>query len=302
MRRLALCLVENACWTLVVVPKCWSREVVALGALPAIINQEMLHEYKRRQMEFEDGEWCHHHLTPRPMAAPYRFYFETQCAVGISELVKAGSDHRDTVLVCGVGGGADLQYWLEHLPVRRYLALDFSIEAIRATQRRIGNLGLAESVEYLKSDIEDIPLRDDSVDLVIASQVLHHTLDPGRACREMFRVARRGVLLLEPANTLLTPLLRQVGLARTTEVVGNVVLRFRESDFISYLNGFACSIRYRTYLFYDHRLIEKALNRFFGFPGGVTVLKTLYKAANLCLFPLRSKCVVFLQKQSAERT
>lgn len=261
----------------------------------------MLHEYKRRQMEFEDREWCQYNLTPQALSVPYRFYFETQCAVGVSELVKAGSDHDDTVLVCGVGGGADLQYWLEHLPVRRYLALDFSIEAIHATQRRIRNLGLAESVEYLKGDIEDIPLQDDSLDLVIASQVLHHTLDPGRACREMFRVARRGVLLLEPANTLLTPLLRQIGLARSTEVVGNVVLRFRESDFISYLKGFACSVRYRTYLFYDHRLIEKVLSRFFGFPGGVTVLKGLYKAANLCLFPLHSKCVVFLQKQSSDK-
>jgi SAM-dependent methyltransferase len=262
----------------------------------------MLHEYKRRQMEFEDREWCRYNLKPDVLSAPYRFYFETQCEIGISELAKEGFDQQDTVLICGVGGGADLQYWLDHLRVGRYVALDFSIEAIHATQRRIRHLGRPEAVEYLKADIEDIPLQDDSVDLVIASQVLHHALDPGRACREMFRVARRGVLLLEPANTLLTPLLIYTGLARATESVGNVVLRFRKSDFISYLNGSRYSIRYRTYLFYDHQLIEKALTRCFGFPGGVTVLKGLYKAAALCLFPLRSKCAVFLQKHGPDRT
>lgn len=261
----------------------------------------MLHEYKRRQMEFEDREWCRYNLQPDVQSAAYRIYFETQCAIGISELVKSGFDRRDCALICGVGGGADLEYWLEHLAVRRFLALDFSMEAIRATQRRMRNLGLTGSVDYLKADMEDIPLQDNSVDLVIASQVLHHALDPGRACREMLRVARCGVLLLEPANTLLTPLLLRIGLARSTEVVGNLVLRFRESDFISYVQGFACSIRYRTYLFYDHQFIEKVLSRFFGFPGGVTVLKGLYKAANVCLFPLRSKCVVFLQKQGPDR-
>jgi SAM-dependent methyltransferase len=262
----------------------------------------MLHEYKRRQKEFEDREWCHYNLKPDVFSPAYRSYFETQCAIGISELMKAGFAQHDSALICGVGGGADLEYWLEHLGVGRLVALDFSIEAIRATQRRLRNLGRADPVEYLKADIEDIPLQDDSVDLVIASQVLHHALDPGRACREMFRVARHGVLLLEPAQTFLTPLLLRIGLARSTEVVGNVVLRFRESDFISYLNGFTGSVRYRTYLFYDHRLIERTLSRFFGFRGGVTLFKGLYKAANLCLYPLRSKCVVFLQKQSPDRT
>jgi len=261
----------------------------------------MLHEYKRRQMEFEDHEWCRYNLEPAVLPAAYRFYFETQCAIGVSELVKAGLGQLSTMLVCGVGGGADLQYWLEHLPMSRCWALDFSIEAIRATRRRIRNHGLAETVEYLKADIEDIPLKDNSVDLVIASQVLHHTLEPARACREMFRVARRGVFLIEPANTLLTPLFIRIGLARSTESAGNIVVRFRRSDFVSFLSGSTFSIRYRTYVFYDHPLIQKALSRFSDFPGAVPILKGLYKVADLCL-PLRSKCAVVLRKQGMDGT
>jgi len=257
----------------------------------------MLHEYKRRQMEFEDREFCRYNLSPVKMSAPYKYYFDRQCGVGLATLIKADLSQPDGTLICGVGGGADLQFWIEHLPLDRCLALDFSIEAIRATQRRLRNHSISKLVEYLKADIECIPLKDNSLDLVIASQVLHHTLDPAKACKEMFRVARRGVLLLEPANTMMVSMLKRIGLARATEDAGNVVLRFRRSDFESYLYGCDCSVRYRTYLFYDHPILERNLGRYFNFAGGIPVLKTLYSLTDHLMFPLRSKCAVLLTKR-----
>src|SRR5207244_10418813 len=122
--------------------------------------------------------------------------------------IKADLSQPDGTLICGVGGGADLQFWIEHLPLDRCLALDFSIEAIRATQRRLRNHSISKLVEYLKADIECIPLKDNSLDLVIASQVLHHTLDPAKACRERFRVASLVELLLQPAKTIILSLLQ----------------------------------------------------------------------------------------------
>lgn len=254
----------------------------------------MLDEYKRRQMEFEDREFCRYNLSPVKMSAPYKYYFDRQCAVGLDTLIKADLSQPDGTLICGVGGGADLQFWIEHLPLGRCLALDFSIEAIRATQRRLRNHSISKHVEYLKADIECIPLKDNSLDLVIACQVLHHTLDPAKACKEMFRVARRGVLLLEPANSMMVSMLKRLGLARATEDAGNVVLRFRRSDFESYLYGCDCSVRYSTYLFYDHPILENNLGRYFNFAGGIRVLKTLYSLTDNVMFPLRSKCAVLL--------
>jgi ubiquinone/menaquinone biosynthesis C-methylase UbiE len=231
------------------------------------------------------------------MSAPYKYYFDRQCEIGLDTLIKADLGQLDGTLICGVGGGADLQFWIEHLPLDHCHALDFSIEAIRATQRRLRHHSVSKRVEYLKADIECIPLKDNSVDLVIASQVLHHTLDPAQACKEMFRVARRGVLLLEPANTMMVSMLKRIGLARATEDAGNVVLRFRKSDFESYLHGCDCSVQYRTYLFYDHPILERNLGRYFNFAGGIPVLKTLYSLTDRLMFPLRSKCAVLLTKR-----
>ena len=279
----------------------------------------MLHEYKRRQMEFEDREFCRYNLSPVKMSAPYKYYFDRQCGVGLATLIKADLSQPDGTLICGVGGGADLQFWIEHLPLDRCLALDFSIEAIRATQRRLRNHSISKLVEYLKADIECIPLKDNSLDLVIASQVLHHTLDPAKACKEMFRVARRGVLLLEPANTMMVSMLKRIGLARATEDAGNVVLRFRRSDFEREFNSeypgqypisaeqlsakvFQTRFMDRvcaqvTYLFYDHPILERNLGRYFNFAGGIPVLKTLYSLTDHLMFPLRSKCAVLLTKR-----
>jgi ubiquinone/menaquinone biosynthesis C-methylase UbiE len=257
----------------------------------------MLHEYKRRQMEFEDSAWSRYNLSPVKMSAAYQFYFDRQCTIGLNTLIKADLSRPGATLICGVGGGADLQFWLEHLPLDRCLALDISIEAIRATQRRLRNHSVSKPVEYLKGDIECIPLQDNSLDVVIASQVLHHTLDPAQACKEMVRVAKRAVLLLEPANTIMVSMLKRIGLARATEEAGNVVLRFRKSDFDSYLDGCDCSVQYRTYLFYDHPILEKTLDRYFNFAGAIPVLKTLYSLTDRLMFPLRSKCAVLLTKR-----
>ena len=218
---------------------------------------------------------------------------------GLKKLVEAGMGKPDTVLVCGVGGGADLEYWLEHLPMNCCVAIDFAIEAIKATQRRVSNHGLPVITRYVTADIECIPLQDQSVDVVIASQVLHHTLEPAQACKEMFRVARRAVLLLEPAQTKVVSLFKRLGIATSVETVGNVVLRFRKSDFDYYLSDSKCSIQYSTYLFYDPPLVEKILTAGFQFPGGLSLLKAIYWAADRVVLPLHSKCAVLVIKRGS---
>ena len=256
----------------------------------------MMHEYKRKQMEFEDHEWQHYNHAPIAFSAPFQYYFDRQCEYGLRRLHHADLGNPESVLICGVGGGADLEYWLQHLPMKSCFAIDFSYEAIRATQRRVRNHRLPSITQYVKADIESIPLRDRSVDLVIATQVLHHTLDPAQACKEMFRVAKRGVLLLEPAHTAMVRLLSIAGIARAEESAGNVVLRFRQSDFTLYLKGLTCSIKYHTYFFYDHPRIQQILGKYFDSNVGLRLLKALYWTADRLALPLHSKCAVVLVK------
>src|ERR1051326_4507369 len=55
-------------------------------------------------------------------------------------------------------------------------------------KRRAG----AENVEFLKGEIEHIPLPDNSVDVVISNCVINLSADKGQVLREAFRVLRPG--------------------------------------------------------------------------------------------------------------
>jgi ubiquinone/menaquinone biosynthesis C-methylase UbiE/N-acetylglutamate synthase-like GNAT family acetyltransferase len=98
----------------------------------------------------------------------------------------------ETVLDLGSGGGIDVLLSAQRVgPTGRAYGLDMTDEMLalaRANQQRAG----AENVEFLKGDIEAIPLPDESVDVIISNCVINLAADKGRVLREAFRVLRPG--------------------------------------------------------------------------------------------------------------
>ncbi len=99
-----------------------------------------------------------------------------------------------TVLDLGSGGGIDVL-----LSARRVgregmaYGLDMTdemLELARENQRKAG----VENVEFLKGEIEEIPLPDDSVDVIISNCVINLSADKPRVLAEAFRVLRPGGL------------------------------------------------------------------------------------------------------------
>jgi len=66
-------------------------------------------------------------------------------------------------------------------------------------------------------DVENLPYQDASYDAVIVHSGLHHCASPHRGLLEMYRVARRCIILFEPANNLVTRLGRKLGIGQTYE-------------------------------------------------------------------------------------
>src|SRR5215471_1071585 len=58
----------------------------------------------------------------------------------------------------------------------------------RENQRKAG----VENVEFLKGEIEDVPLPDSSVDVIISNCVINLSADKHRVLREAFRVLKPG--------------------------------------------------------------------------------------------------------------
>jgi SAM-dependent methyltransferase len=98
----------------------------------------------------------------------------------------------ETVLDLGSGGGIDVLLSARRVgPEGKAYGLDMTDEMLalaRDNQRRAG----AVNVEFLKGEIENIPLPDNSVDVIISNCVINLSGDKDRVLREAFRVLKPG--------------------------------------------------------------------------------------------------------------
>jgi arsenite methyltransferase len=98
----------------------------------------------------------------------------------------------EVVLDLGSGGGIDVLLSARRVgPTGKAYGLDMTDEMLVLANENKRKSGL-ENVEFLKGEIENIPLPDDSVDVVISNCVINLSADKDRVLREAFRVLRRG--------------------------------------------------------------------------------------------------------------
>jgi SAM-dependent methyltransferase len=98
----------------------------------------------------------------------------------------------DTVLDLGSGGGIDVLLSARRVgPEGTVYGLDMTDDMLalaRENQRKAG----VQNVEFLKGEIEHIPLPDQSVDVIISNCVINLSADKDRVLAEAFRVLRPG--------------------------------------------------------------------------------------------------------------
>src|SRR5262250_1636827 len=96
----------------------------------------------------------------------------------------------ETVLDLGSGGGIDVLLSAKRVgPTGKAYGLDMTDEMLalaRENQKKAG----VENVEFLKGAIENIPLPDDAVDVIISNCVINLSGDKDRVLREAFRVLK----------------------------------------------------------------------------------------------------------------
>ena len=98
----------------------------------------------------------------------------------------------ETVLDLGSGGGIDVLLSARRVgPTGKVYGLDMTDQMLalaRENQRKAG----IENVEFLKGEIEHIPLPDNSVDVIISNCVINLSADKDQVLREAFRVLKPG--------------------------------------------------------------------------------------------------------------
>jgi SAM-dependent methyltransferase len=98
----------------------------------------------------------------------------------------------ETVLDLGSGGGIDVLLSARRVgPSGKAYGLDMTDEMLALAHENQRKAGV-ENVEFLKGEIENIPLPDNSVDVIISNCVINLSSDKDRVLREAFRVLKPG--------------------------------------------------------------------------------------------------------------
>jgi arsenite methyltransferase len=142
----------------------------------------------------------------------------------------------ETVLDLGSGGGIDVLLSARRVgPTGKAYGLDMTDEMLalaRENQRKAG----VENVEFLKGEIEQIPLPDNSVDVVISNCVINLSADKDKVLREAFRVLKPGGRLAVSDVVVRGEVPAQV--RRSMELwVGCIAGALKDSDYTAKLAG-----------------------------------------------------------------
>ena len=98
----------------------------------------------------------------------------------------------EVVLDLGSGGGIDVLLSAKRVsPGGKAYGLDMTDQMLALAQENQKKAGVG-NVEFLKGTIEDIPLPDNSVDVIISNCVINLSADKDRVIREAFRVLKPG--------------------------------------------------------------------------------------------------------------
>lgn len=116
---------------------------------------------------------------------------ESSLGCGVPTAV-ADLHEGETVLDLGSGAGADVLISARRVgPTGKAIGLDMTDEMLELASGNAAEAGV-ENVEFLKGYIEEIPLPDSSVDVVISNCVLNLSADKDRVFAEISRVLKPG--------------------------------------------------------------------------------------------------------------
>src|SRR5579884_2086236 len=98
----------------------------------------------------------------------------------------------ETVLDLGSGGGIDVLLSAKRVgPTGKAYGLDMTDEMLALARENQKQAGVTNA-EFLKGEIENVPLPDNSVDVIISNCVINLSADKDRVLREAFRVLKPG--------------------------------------------------------------------------------------------------------------
>jgi arsenite methyltransferase len=141
-------------------------------------------ETQAEKVALTGGSYSSEELGELPVSA-------TQASLGCGNPVALATlSAGDVVLDLGSGGGIDVLLSAQRVaPNGKAYGLDMTDEMLALAHKNQQEAGV-ENVEFLKGEIEDIPLPDEHVDVMISNCVINLSTEKEKALREAFRVLK----------------------------------------------------------------------------------------------------------------
>ena len=248
-------------------------------SVPAGSGAEPRRDRRSSQRQYYDEACDPEFETTRPHTCGrlYQFLLAHKFQTGVEALGLELAGRSVLELCCGSG------MMSEQLASRgaRVTGIDCSPAAIARAWERARRYDF--SARFLVADAENLPFPDRSFDVVAVHDGLHHLEEPYSAIGEMMRIAREGVLILEPARAALTRLAVRVGIAEEVEEAGNYVHRLVPHQVAACLQrgGFGRVTWHRTLMYYPHEPF--AWFRWFEWPPLFRLFRAGFWGVNLVL-------------------
>lgn len=143
------------------------------------------------------------------------------------EKISGKSFDSFSVLNCGCGGGFEAQFFAEQ--GAKVVGFDISQLRAEASATRFALNGLDGF--FYRGDAAILPFKDDSFDLVIYHDSLHHVPieEIPKAIKEARRVSKQYVILSEAHDSPIRMVMESLGKSISIEASGNYTFRFKKS-------------------------------------------------------------------------
>ncbi len=282
----------------------WSGS--AAGGIPILLPQPAMaehdeldhdhpHAHKAAQAAHFDRAAEEEFEIDRPHGTPrlYRFLLGEKFRRAVGP-IRPHLGGASALTVCG-GSGMDAEFLAR--AGATVITSDLSLGAATRAKARSDRHGLG--IQSIVADVEHLPFADRSIDLVAVHDGLHHLDDPYAGLAEMARVARRWIVVTEPARASVTRLAVRLGLALETEEAGNRVARMEPSEVGAFLEGRGYVVlraeRYAMYYPHHPGAVFSLLSRPLVFP----VVRSGWRLANALLGRFGNKMVVVAERLQA---
>jgi arsenite methyltransferase len=172
-------------------------------ATPQDIKQEVRKRYGQAAKRAQEGGSCCGDTSGNENAITSSLYETDElehlpreaviASLGCGNPVAVADLHEgETVLDLGSGGGIDVLLSARRVgPQGKAYGLDMTDEMLALARENASKAGVA-NVEFLKGEMEDIPLPEASVDVIISNCVVNLSPDKDAVLAEAFRVLRPG--------------------------------------------------------------------------------------------------------------